>query len=139
MRYAAGAAGIAGIALAWLAWPAAEPTAAPRVAPPPPPPVALTARTLLPDAERAGQVAGQLAELRWRVARAEASGPACRPDGLEAAANAFSAAHGAPDGADWAALGATLDGALADVAGCPDVAPVIARLRGWRATPPFHR
>lgn len=101
----------------------------------------MTARSLLPDAERAGQVAGQLGELRFRLARAATpDAPGCRSDRLEGAADAFAAARSAPDDADWPALGAALDAALADVDRCdaPGVPAVVARLRGWRDLPPFQ-
>lgn len=93
-------------------------------------------RVLQPDAERAGQVAGQLAELRFRIDR---SGGTCAVADLEDAAQAFADARTDADDADWRALADRLDAIVAEAAGCPapGVDGVVARLREWRRRPPF--
>ncbi|MEQ1568395.1 MAG: hypothetical protein ABMA64_22355 [Myxococcota bacterium] len=132
----AAAASLAGaLAVAWLApRPAAE-------APTPPPSMAARARapgprTVAPDAVRAGQIAGQLAEARFRIAR----GAGCVDPGLEPVAAAFAAARTSPDAADWAALGEALDRVLAPLTPCddPGVARVVTRLDRWRDEPPLR-
>jgi hypothetical protein len=91
-------------------------------------------RVLQPDAERAGQVAGQLAEARYRLARA---GGSCDDAVLDDAAARFADARVHADDADWAALAAVLDDALAALEPCPEAAGVRDRLRVWRRLPPF--
>jgi hypothetical protein len=94
-------------------------------------------RVLEPDAVRAGQIAGQLAEVRYRLARADV---ACA-DQLEPLAAAFAEARTRADAADWGELAeelrATLD--ALDQCGVADLAPAEDRLRGWLEEPPFRR
>ena len=96
-------------------------------------------RTLLPDAERAGQISGKLAELRLHLARAGvAERDGCRSGELADAAGAFANARVDADHADWAALGRVLDGALSDTRGCDaeEARPVVGKLRQWRLEEP---
>jgi hypothetical protein len=93
-------------------------------------------RVLQPDAERAGQIAGQLAEARYRLARAGAS---CDDAVLDDASLRFADARTAADDADWDELGAVLDDVLAALDRCPaDLGRVRDQLRIWRRFPPFR-
>lgn len=93
-------------------------------------------RVLQPDAERAGQIAGQLGEARFRLARA---GARCDDAVLADAAERFAEARAAADDADWDELGAVLDEVLAALDECPaELGAVRARLRSWRTSSPFQ-
>jgi len=70
-----------------------------------PAPARTLPRVLQPDAVRAGQIAGQLAEVRYRLVQANVG---CA-DQLEPLAAAFADARAHPDRADWETLGAELD------------------------------
>lgn len=161
MTRRAAAALVAALAASCLASAALAPRPPPAVAPRPPPRIAaarpsapahapaptptpdrraperVPPRVLAPDAVRAGQVAGQLAEVRYRLARA---GVECADD-LEPLSVAFADARARPDAADWPGLRADLAGVLEDVDACgvPEVDAAADRLRAWLAEPPLER
>jgi hypothetical protein len=118
---------------AWF-WPR-ETVVPPQPAPAPVGPPALSPRVLQPDAVRFGQIAGKMAELRFRIERA---GRACDTAPLVAGADRFAAARADADHADPAALLGVLDTAAAAVEACGESAGALYLLRAQLApgTPP---